>query len=266
MCTCARIKEISGSHADLSPTTPSLRLQPNDFSMSPSVLPPGCSIPSREAPSSLVLESSPLSPSPLPSWPRRRHPLVPITLWHSPQETVSDQKAGVLLAGAFPPSRLGSDEQHGSGKGAGAAVEEHQLADTQQRPSALRVRRARVAAALKLQQAAADLAAVSDDDGKGQQQGDSHLGDEGVEEGAAAAAGVADQQDAEANESDGADGGAAAARGKKRPSARLLTRPHGLGCVNCGATSTPVWRTGPRGPKTLCNRCGVRFSKMARRK
>jgi hypothetical protein len=53
---------------------------------------------------------------------------------------------------------------------------------------------------------------------------------------------------------------------KRRPVARLLTRPHGLGCVECGATSTPVWRSGPAGPKTLCNRCGVRLSKLARRK
>ncbi|CAG9467481.1 unnamed protein product [Pedinophyceae sp. YPF-701] len=32
-------------------------------------------------------------------------------------------------------------------------------------------------------------------------------------------------------------------------------------CHNCGATSTPQWRCGPDGPRTLCNACGVRFKK-----
>ncbi|XP_010530809.1 PREDICTED: GATA transcription factor 3 [Tarenaya hassleriana] len=30
-------------------------------------------------------------------------------------------------------------------------------------------------------------------------------------------------------------------------------------CSHCGANSTPQWRTGPLGPKTLCNACGVRY-------
>ncbi|KAK9826534.1 hypothetical protein WJX74_001168 [Apatococcus lobatus] len=29
----------------------------------------------------------------------------------------------------------------------------------------------------------------------------------------------------------------------------------------CGSTDTPLWRTGPLGPKTLCNACGVKFSR-----
>ncbi|GIM14489.1 hypothetical protein Vretimale_17437 [Volvox reticuliferus] len=33
----------------------------------------------------------------------------------------------------------------------------------------------------------------------------------------------------------------------------------GRTCVECGATSTPQWREGPMGPKTLCNACGVRY-------
>lgn len=30
-------------------------------------------------------------------------------------------------------------------------------------------------------------------------------------------------------------------------------------CLHCGAEKTPQWRTGPKGPKTLCNACGVRY-------
>ncbi|CAL0335224.1 unnamed protein product [Lupinus luteus] len=30
-------------------------------------------------------------------------------------------------------------------------------------------------------------------------------------------------------------------------------------CLHCGAEKTPQWRSGPMGPKTLCNACGVRF-------
>lgn len=30
-------------------------------------------------------------------------------------------------------------------------------------------------------------------------------------------------------------------------------------CSHCQVQKTPQWRTGPLGPKTLCNACGVRF-------
>ncbi|KAG5036482.1 hypothetical protein JHK86_017322 [Glycine max] len=33
----------------------------------------------------------------------------------------------------------------------------------------------------------------------------------------------------------------------------------GRKCLHCGTEKTPQWRTGPMGPKTLCNACGVRF-------
>lgn len=33
----------------------------------------------------------------------------------------------------------------------------------------------------------------------------------------------------------------------------------GRKCLHCAAEKTPQWRTGPMGPKTLCNACGVRF-------
>ncbi|KAL0698452.1 hypothetical protein Bca4012_054574 [Brassica carinata] len=36
-------------------------------------------------------------------------------------------------------------------------------------------------------------------------------------------------------------------------------------CANCDTTTTPLWRNGPRGPKSLCNACGIRFKKEERR-
>ncbi|KAG6489670.1 hypothetical protein ZIOFF_050946 [Zingiber officinale] len=32
-------------------------------------------------------------------------------------------------------------------------------------------------------------------------------------------------------------------------------------CSNCGTTKTPLWRSGPGGPKSLCNACGIRQRK-----
>jgi hypothetical protein len=36
-------------------------------------------------------------------------------------------------------------------------------------------------------------------------------------------------------------------------------------CHNCDAVSTPKWRTGPDGPCTLCNVCGLVYAKRKRR-
>ncbi|KAE8680931.1 GATA transcription factor 12 [Hibiscus syriacus] len=41
------------------------------------------------------------------------------------------------------------------------------------------------------------------------------------------------------------DGGEASSDGRK--------------CLHCATVKTPQWRTGPMGPKTLCNACGVRY-------
>lgn len=38
--------------------------------------------------------------------------------------------------------------------------------------------------------------------------------------------------------------------------------PPGIFCTQCSATTTPVWRAGPFGHKTLCNACGVRWMKV----
>ncbi|GAB4822045.1 hypothetical protein N2152v2_009091 [Parachlorella kessleri] len=40
----------------------------------------------------------------------------------------------------------------------------------------------------------------------------------------------------------------------------------GTFCTQCFTTSTPVWRAGPFGHKTLCNACGVRYMKYAKNK
>eukprot|EP00249_Psilotum_nudum_P006926 c20163_g1_i2 orf=133-924(-) len=32
-------------------------------------------------------------------------------------------------------------------------------------------------------------------------------------------------------------------------------------CSHCGTAKTPLWRTGPQGPKSLCNACGIKFKK-----
>ncbi|KAG5537756.1 hypothetical protein RHGRI_025019 [Rhododendron griersonianum] len=40
---------------------------------------------------------------------------------------------------------------------------------------------------------------------------------------------------------------------------RDVNEPVGRKCLHCGSEKTPQWRTGPMGPKTLCNACGVRF-------
>ncbi|GLJ18985.1 hypothetical protein SUGI_0339400, partial [Cryptomeria japonica] len=36
-------------------------------------------------------------------------------------------------------------------------------------------------------------------------------------------------------------------------------------CFTCHTTTTPLWRSGPMGPKSLCNACGIRYKKKERR-
>ncbi|KAG0750628.1 hypothetical protein G6F57_000110 [Rhizopus arrhizus] len=37
-------------------------------------------------------------------------------------------------------------------------------------------------------------------------------------------------------------------------------------CKDCGTTSSPEWRKGPQGPKTLCNACGLRWAKKNKKR
>lgn len=37
-------------------------------------------------------------------------------------------------------------------------------------------------------------------------------------------------------------------------------------CLGCKATSTPEWRRGPMGPRTLCNACGLVYAKLIKRR
>lgn len=43
------------------------------------------------------------------------------------------------------------------------------------------------------------------------------------------------------------------------------SRSTGNMCQSCNATSTPEWRKGPMGPRSLCNACGLLYAKMCRK-
>ncbi|KAI0636646.1 hypothetical protein C8Q77DRAFT_1154565 [Trametes polyzona] len=51
--------------------------------------------------------------------------------------------------------------------------------------------------------------------------------------------------------------------GPRKKAKRLAAEQHV--CVTCGRTDSPEWRKGPMGPKTLCNACGLRWAKKARK-
>lgn len=51
-------------------------------------------------------------------------------------------------------------------------------------------------------------------------------------------------------------------RPRKLEEAVAASQPvHENKCLDCGTTKSPEWRKGPLGPKTLCNRCGLRWAK-----
>ncbi|KAK4764914.1 hypothetical protein SAY86_026004 [Trapa natans] len=45
----------------------------------------------------------------------------------------------------------------------------------------------------------------------------------------------------------------------KNPSEAPPGLPEPRRCLHCATEKTPQWRTGPMGPKSLCNACGVRY-------
>ncbi|WOK98991.1 hypothetical protein Cni_G07703 [Canna indica] len=52
---------------------------------------------------------------------------------------------------------------------------------------------------------------------------------------------------------------AAPCRGKKAGGECTVVERGVRRCTHCASDKTPQWRTGPLGPKTLCNACGVRY-------
>ncbi|KAJ1656820.1 hypothetical protein IWQ61_003670 [Dispira simplex] len=46
---------------------------------------------------------------------------------------------------------------------------------------------------------------------------------------------------------------------------RICNMQGPLTCHSCGCTETPEWRKGPKGPRTLCNACGLVYAKMNRK-
>lgn len=50
---------------------------------------------------------------------------------------------------------------------------------------------------------------------------------------------------------------------QRNPSAQAQ---HQQTCESCGTNTTPEWRRGPTGPRTLCNACGLYYAKLQRRR
>ncbi|KAI7754907.1 hypothetical protein M8C21_006755, partial [Ambrosia artemisiifolia] len=47
-------------------------------------------------------------------------------------------------------------------------------------------------------------------------------------------------------------------------SSPLASPNHTKCCTDCQTTTTPLWRVGPAGPKSLCNACGIKYTKKRR--
>jgi len=55
------------------------------------------------------------------------------------------------------------------------------------------------------------------------------------------------------------------AKSPSRPPA-VVAHTDSQTCLGCKATSTPEWRRGPMGPRTLCNACGLVYAKMIKKR
>ncbi|KAJ0985498.1 hypothetical protein J5N97_003854 [Dioscorea zingiberensis] len=55
-------------------------------------------------------------------------------------------------------------------------------------------------------------------------------------------------------------------RGRRSSNSRTNNLPEGVirMCSDCKTSKTPLWRSGPQGPKSLCNACGIRQRKARR--
>ncbi|OCH96358.1 hypothetical protein OBBRIDRAFT_830229 [Obba rivulosa] len=65
---------------------------------------------------------------------------------------------------------------------------------------------------------------------------------------------------------DGGDEATAKARQAAQPQADGQPAVEGQTCLGCNATSTPEWRRGPMGPRTLCNACGLVYAKLIKKR
>ncbi|KAN0121121.1 hypothetical protein V8E52_003709 [Russula decolorans] len=66
-------------------------------------------------------------------------------------------------------------------------------------------------------------------------------------------------------ETPGANPGSAEEGDAKRQASEVPV-PEGQTCLGCNATSTPEWRRGPLGPRTLCNACGLVYAKLIKKR
>lgn len=67
----------------------------------------------------------------------------------------------------------------------------------------------------------------------------------------------------------GGNVGAVGEENEGNPSKRQKSEgpvPEGQTCLGCNATSTPEWRKGPLGPRTLCNACGLVYAKLIKKR
>lgn len=56
---------------------------------------------------------------------------------------------------------------------------------------------------------------------------------------------------------------------EEKPKAQIKRRKRegaGPDCSGCHSTTTPEWRRGPMGPRTLCNACGLVYGKLVNKK